>query len=442
MAVERAPVRRVAALAAGAALLAGLAAAVPAHAAATPRRHVPCTDVAVSPAFASDHTVFCGAPNADASGVDLYRSTDAGHTWKGPYPVERLAGYHQDDVLGIYVSPAYRTDRTLYVGAASQAAWVSTNGGLTFHRPGPSALVGLNTPGLYRLETTIFLNGTPGGTTPPRAGLLVTQAGPPAGCCDTVVDPFLPPRTYDPGPQVISRKYIVAPDYPSTHQSVVLGGQMSIGPQPVPSLLEGHARAYGCVDQLGCTTLLYDFPPLPGDNAEGVGWADATYPAGPDNYAVVVSGVWGEPDSGKPRIFRSADYGHTWTLWTSATKLLPTRTNSYSEFFINASPDTPHRLFLHVIGGSDRPTDPDYQLYRSDNNGASWHRIGYAWGPEQKALTRSTLPWNYSAEAYRPTVVASGGRLYLIAEHDTGKHTDYLGLYCSRDYGAHWSTSC
>jgi N-acetylmuramoyl-L-alanine amidase CwlA len=30
--------------------------------------------------------------------------------------------------------------------------------------------------------------------------------------------------------------------------------------------------------------------------------------------------------------------------------------------------------------------------------------------------------------------------MYLVGEHDTGKHTDYVGLYCSHNYGRTWHT--
>jgi len=140
-------------------------------------------------------------------------------------------------------------------------------------------------------------------------------------------------------------------------------------------------------------------------------------------------------------VFRSTDFGRTWSVWTSVTKLLPTGLWNGQELYVNASPSEPHRLFLHLIGGA-RPTDPDEQLFRSDDNGVSWHRIGFAWGPAQKGRSKSTLPWNATTVAYEQTVVEPGGRLYLVGEHDTGKHTDYSGLYCSRDYGVHWSTTC
>ena len=154
------------------------------------------------------------------------------------------------------------------------------------------------------------------------------------------------------------------------------------------------------------------------------------------------SGKTGDYDHIHVQLYRSTDYGHTWAHWTSVDRLLPKYGNSYTEVFINASPDAPHRLFLHLLGGSDYRTVPDELLYRSDDNGTTWHRIGYAWGPGQHAHSRSTLPWNTVNYGAQPTLVEPGGKLYLVAEHDTGKHVDYAGMYCSRDYGAHWTTAC
>lgn len=415
----------------------GLAAPASAN---TALRHVPCIDIAASPSFATDHVIFCATATRDQTGVDLYRSTDAGHTWHGPVAVER--GQPANDFpFGLYLSPAYRTDHTLYIGTVEAHGYVSTDGGATFTPLAAALGSGPTSPGLLAPGyTTPFLDGSPtAGVTRPE---LIVSSSQPGGCCDTIYDPVLAPRPSTPSPLIASRAYIVPPDFPSTHQAVVLSGQMGLGPPPVEAM-EGHARAFGCTGEFACDSLLYDFAPLRGDNSTGVDWSGPTYPSSPDNYVVILSGVTGDFDHLRPRVYRSTDYGHTWTLWTSVDRLLPDYWNSYSEVYINASPDAPHRLFLHLLGGSDdQPSMPDNLLYRSDDNGATWHRIGYAWGPKQKARSRSTLPWNTVNYGYEATIVEPGGRLYLVAEHDTGKHVDYAGLYCSRDYGLHWSTAC
>jgi hypothetical protein len=363
--------------------------------------------------------------------VDLYRSGDAGHSWVGPFPVER--GKPQNDFAnGIYLSPAYGNDHTLYVSTFDSVGYVSTDSGAHF-----TPLSG--TESISRVNTTPFLNGEPG-VISPRADLIVAETQP--TCCDMIFDPLLPSRPTAPDPQVRSWSYIVPATYPSTHEAVMLSQQLAIGPSPLDSVY-GHARAYGCTGDFVCTSLLYDFPPFrSGDTGTGIEWDAPTYaPSSPDNYAVITSGRGVFEANPPTRVYRSADYGHTWTVWSSVTKLL-SAFGGGEEIFVNASPDAPHRLFLHLTGGANPASIPDEQLYRSDDNGVTWRRIGVAWGPQQKARSRSNLPWNATPVAYGTTIVEPGGRLYLVGEHDTGKHVDHVGLYCSRDYGTHWSASC
>lgn len=420
-----------AALAAVAALTAGLAA--PVGATAQPLRHVPCSALAASPTFAADHVLFCAGATRDASGVDLYRSGDAGHTWTGPFPVER-GQPHNDFADGIYVSPRYSADHTVYVSTYDSSGYVSTDSGATFAALGGTDLVS-------PANATPFIDGTAGAAL--RPDLIVASALRPAGCCNMIYDPALPPRPTPADPQVVSSHFIVPPDYPSTHQAVMLSQQLAAGTAPLDAVY-GHARAYQCNGNFVCTTSVFDFPPAPGDDDTSIDWAGPTYyPSSPDNYVLVASGRKADSFAHPHlQVYRTTDYGHTWAPWPSVTKLVAPL-GLGEEVFINASPDAPHRLFLHLTGPPPNPPGiPDQQLYRSDNNGATWHRIGYAWGPEQVTRVHSTLPWNTVPVAYGATVVEPGGRLYLVAEHDTGKHVDYSGLYCSRDYGAHWSTSC
>jgi hypothetical protein len=374
--------------------------------------------------------------------VDLFRSDDGGGTWAGPFPIERgkPAGDFGD---GIYLSPNFANDQTLYVNTFDGPGYLSTDRGATFTTlDGTAAAAARPTshPVLSPIITTAFLDGVPGGGAG-RPDLIV--GGAPPGCCDTIFDPVLPPRSTPPSGQVVSELYIVPPDFPSTRQAVVLSQQQGVGPPQVEAY-EGHARAYGCVGEFVCDKVLYDFAPFrAGDDTTWIDWDGPTsYPSSADNYVVISSGKVGVFDPNPPtRAFRSSDFGRTWAVWTSVSKLL-SAFGGGEEIFVNASPDAPHRLFLHLTGGANPASIPDEQLYRSDDNGATWHRIGFAWGPKQKARSRSTLPWNATPIAYGTTVVEPGGRLYLVGEHDTGKRTDYTGLYCSHDYGVHWSTTC
>lgn len=397
---------------------------VPPATAATNLRHVPCGSVAASPSFAVDHVLFCASSTRDGTGVDFYRSTDAGHTWTGPTSVER--GQRGDAPEAIFPSPAYATDRTLYLGTSGGGGYVSTDGGATFASLSGGA-------SFLNQVATVFIDGAPGGAIT-RPDLIVAGAG------GGIYDPQLPPRPLPPSAVVDAAHYIVPPDYPNTNQAVVLSQQTGLGPPQVEAM-EGHARAYGCTVGFNCGTLLYDFPPPSGYDTTFVGWSGPTYyPSSPDTYAVIESSKSRAFDPNPPeQVYRSPDYGHTWALWPSVTKLFAPFGGG-EQIYINASPDAPHRLFLHLTGGANTPAVPDEQFYRSDDNGATWHRIGCAWGPTEKARFRCNLPFNATPFYGRPTLVEPGGRLYLVGEHNTGKHVDYVGLYCSRDYGTHWSS--
>ena len=64
-------------------------------------------ELAASPAYAFDHTVFATASYAGSGGVGIYRTTDGGETWK------QVRSSNYSGALAI--SPQYATDHTLYV---------------------------------------------------------------------------------------------------------------------------------------------------------------------------------------------------------------------------------------------------------------------------------------------------------------------------------------
>ncbi len=83
-------------------------------------------DLAISPAFASDRTLFLGG--APYGQPQVYRSTNGGNTWLP------TAGQPSElDVYFLAVSPAYASDHTLFV-AGYGPLYRSTNGGLTWQR--------------------------------------------------------------------------------------------------------------------------------------------------------------------------------------------------------------------------------------------------------------------------------------------------------------------
>ena len=120
--------------------------------------------LALSPAFASDRTVFAATRHGE-----VFRSEDAGDpgTW------ERLGGFDEDQrVRTLAVSPDYTNDRTLYAGTVA-GVYSSDDGGRTWGATGPpmatppkggeddlGALVAMSPA--YRSDGTVFA-GTDGG---------------------------------------------------------------------------------------------------------------------------------------------------------------------------------------------------------------------------------------------------------------------------------------
>ncbi len=109
----------------------GEAVTVPAQPALLDERWI--EQIAVSPGYAEDATLFLRTTNPEAGGQALLRSTDGGATWTqlGGLPVG------SDLVLTMALSPAYPQDQTLFAGgyrneANGAGVWRSDDGGDTW----------------------------------------------------------------------------------------------------------------------------------------------------------------------------------------------------------------------------------------------------------------------------------------------------------------------
>jgi photosystem II stability/assembly factor-like uncharacterized protein len=82
--------------------------------------------LAVSPAFATDRTVFA----VDGRSL-VFRSTDGGGTWEEVSRVAQVGGA-SDAYVWLSISPAYPVDPTLWAAVEGGVAYRSTDGGLTW----------------------------------------------------------------------------------------------------------------------------------------------------------------------------------------------------------------------------------------------------------------------------------------------------------------------
>lgn len=136
-------------------------------------------DVAISPDYAHDGTLFATWASGVSIGGAVYRTTDRGATWE---PV-----YSTDYVGSLALSPQYATDHTLYAASASGRIVRSTDGGDTWNAAGtwPSGTspgaTQVALPSNYPTDSTVFAGGQgvwrlPAGATEwePASGLVAT----------------------------------------------------------------------------------------------------------------------------------------------------------------------------------------------------------------------------------------------------------------------------
>ena len=141
----------------------------------------PIDAIAVSPNFASDRTVFAGStcvPLTSGSGCNLaglFKSTDGGLHFTQQIQVAPSAN-NDPSVLPIAISPAFASDQTVFVSTGHSGLFKSTNGGGTWTElPGTTLLTAFSiaiSPN-YAKDQTLFigtmqqglLKSTDGGTT-------------------------------------------------------------------------------------------------------------------------------------------------------------------------------------------------------------------------------------------------------------------------------------
>jgi len=128
--------------------------------------------IGISPEYASDKTVFAYGTVSDGSGPGLYKSMDGGTSWGGIN-----AGIGGLSITGLVISPAFASDNTLYIGtgggvfksADGGATWILCNSGLT-----GSGVQALAISPEYDKDSTLFA-GVPEGIFKSRGDALLVS---------------------------------------------------------------------------------------------------------------------------------------------------------------------------------------------------------------------------------------------------------------------------
>jgi len=124
-------------------------------------------DVAISPAYTDDRTLFAAWGSGVSIGGAIYRTTDGGATWEQVYSTDHIGQ--------LALSPQYAEDRTIYVAGFSPRVMRSTNGGETWNPVGnwPSGVNAVTMrvalPPNYPADSTVFAGGQGFWRLPPGA---------------------------------------------------------------------------------------------------------------------------------------------------------------------------------------------------------------------------------------------------------------------------------
>lgn len=397
-------------LAAPLALVAGLLA--PAAGAAPVR--VACDHLVVSPTVARDRTVFCVhtvAPLAVATSHDL------GRTWRRVEPRGFLEGDEQA-FNGLIPSPTYATDRLVYL-QTKEALYSSVDDGATLSLADAAGGAFTALPSITALRRVAPASAASGGVLLAQS----FQVAPP--------DLLLPPgRTKAVGAPGLVETVLAAPPGDGPHAGAVL----ALG-RDLATLLTGGLPVriqdvlYGCTPELACPTARARFPV--GEYVEDVYLSPDFARTG------VVHAVTARGD-GYRRLWISRDGGATVEPVPSAQRILDAAGRT-SAVRVVSDPRRPRRLYLRVWGPDTRDT-PAEQMFRSDDAGRSWRRLGFQRGGSGR-FGAGMRGWPYGSGYARgddeAMAVLPDGAVLAI-----GMDAGVRRLYCSTDDARTWRAAC
>lgn len=387
-----------------------------------------CTSFALSPTFATDRTAACTytVRTSSAYRLSFAMTVDGGRSWR-PVAADGLTS--RGTSLQSFVptfSPRFAADRTILVGTDT-GLHVSRDAGQTWTVVDPTVRSGSRTnpapfvaspsvtvPGLDEHLYAAFAGDVRTARIDVTLGLHQPAAGTPG---DTAV--FVP---YQSG------------SGPDQWRVVALG---TVQQPPVDEATQQYTL-YRCSLELSCVERLHTFPPS--DTAQI--WAAP-------NGVLLVQLARYAVDNAVIEMWRSTDHGATFTRWESVDAILapslavsPTLPN----IAIATHPRFPRLMYLRVATSfriGSRSKVPQEQLWRSDDAGLTWRRIGYQLHMAQPGR-RGSLP--FAGPALGPDLVgvylAPDGRLFAVGSAVPKDGPSRMGLFCSLDGGRRWGTTC
>lgn len=379
--------------------VAALAVAQPATAAPAPA----CQELAFSPAFTHDRTMWCSVSVAD-DGAFVHRSTDGGRSWgRG---VRVTSGDARQFLARVVVSPLYARDRRILVWTV-EGLYESLDGGATFSSAPVTDTSGRVTPYVDTVGTGV-----------PRAAFVHGIGG--NGTYDTA----LGNRNVVGVPGWHAIRYLVPGEYAATREAVALAIPAASYYREDQAVTAAGASAFHCTADFVCARQGFHFGDVVPDEEGALGRAGQHY-----LIARVKDRVNGLPRLGAGRVWRTGDSGRTWSAWTSVERLLNAQPVGSWHATITASPDSRH-VYLSVVTVVRKGKDVRYgtddtlamNVWRSDDDGSTWRRLPVPW---------TGKPGLHDVELTAQT----GNRLYA-----TGSRRGFVGMFCSLDAGRTWRT--